>query len=114
MSPSAKSSSLTRATAWKRVAEVSGQPESGVTKRTNILAVVRGPFGDERIDPTPVRNLRTACARHHDLIVPIVPRARTTAALDTVDCFFADPPFNLGKDYGTDVHDEHPEDHAVV
>jgi hypothetical protein len=51
---------------------------------------------------------------HHDLIVPIVPRARTTAALDTVDCFFADPPFNLGKDYGTDVHDEHPEDHAVV
>ena len=51
---------------------------------------------------------------HDDLIVPIVPRARTTAALDTVDCFFADPPFNLGKDYGTDVHDEHPEDHAVV
>ena len=52
--------------------------------------------------------------RHDDLIVPIVPRARATAALDTVDCFFADPPFNLGKDYGTDVHDEHPEDHAVV
>ena len=51
---------------------------------------------------------------HDDLVVPIVPRARTTAALDTVDCFFADPPFNLGKDYGTDVHDEHPEDHAVV
>jgi hypothetical protein len=51
---------------------------------------------------------------YDDLIVPIVPRARTTAALDTVDCFFADPPFNLGKDYGTDVHDEHPEDHAVV
>ena len=32
---------------------------------------------------------------------------------ESVDCFFADPPFNLGKDYGTDVHDEHPEDHAV-
>ena len=32
---------------------------------------------------------------------------------ESVDCFFAHPPFNLGKDYGTDVHDEHPEDHAV-
>jgi site-specific DNA-methyltransferase (adenine-specific) len=29
---------------------------------------------------------------------------------ESIDCFFADPPFNLGKDYGERVHDAHPED----
>ncbi len=32
-------SSMTRGVAWERVAEVGGQPESGVTRHTNILVV---------------------------------------------------------------------------
>jgi site-specific DNA-methyltransferase (adenine-specific) len=29
---------------------------------------------------------------------------------ESVDCFFADPPFNLGKDYGPEAPDEHAQD----
>lgn len=32
----------------------------------------------------------------------------------SIDCFFADPPFNLGKQYGENVHDLHEEEHYLA